>query len=198
MTTTYEGLGTTASLDPEAQTITLIHHSRPNQTRKRQASPWVLQLGAIEAVEWVEKSALKRGWLRLVLRDRVGYDNNQLADLNAFYAGKQKLGPFAEEVDRLIKNAAPTDSPTPPPETWTQRVQRQDRERAEKRDLERAERAEEKRRQREAVDAELREREVRDAERVKQKRRAPLPDDLEIFNSPPRDGGGGLFGGWFD
>lgn len=195
---TYEGLGTTASLDPEAQTITLIHHSRPNLNQKRRASPWVIQLGAIESVEWVEKSALKRGWFRLILRDRAGYDANQLADLNAFYAGKQKVGPFAEEVKRLINTAAPTDSPAPPPEAWTQRVQRQDREHAEKRALERAERAEEKRRQREAAEAERREREARDAERVKQKRRAPLPDDLEIFNSPPRDGGGGLFGGWFD
>ncbi len=96
--TSYEGAGCTAVLDTDAQTLTLTHRGFTTPKAKKVASPRVIPLDTIVDVDLVEKSLMQRGWVRFVTRDRNGYHKLQLEDLNAFFAGKQKLGPFVDAV----------------------------------------------------------------------------------------------------
>lgn len=121
--TTYKGLGCEAVLDTDAGTVTLTHSGMTVQKHKKKSSPWVIPLGAITDVEFKEKSALARGWVRLVLTDRVGWAKDQIEDVNAFFAGKDKVTPFVDAVNVAREGAAPAELPAAPAQSTLSRLQ---------------------------------------------------------------------------
>jgi hypothetical protein len=121
--TTYEGMNCLAVLDTEAGTLTLTHSGMTTPKHKKDASPWVIPLGAISEVEFKEKSALARGWVRAILVDRVGYAKNQLDDTSAFFAGKQKVTEFVDAINTARAEAPPAVMTAVPGQSLVQRME---------------------------------------------------------------------------
>ncbi|WP_237341925.1 PH domain-containing protein [Williamsia soli] len=125
MITTYEGMNCIVVLDTDSQTLTLTHSGMTTPKHKKESSPWVIPLGAIESIEWKEKSAVARGYMRPLLVNRVGWAKTQLEDVNAFFAGKQKLGEFVKQVEGARSfSASVGDFDAAPAESTAQRLQK--------------------------------------------------------------------------
>lgn len=125
-TITYEGMNCEAVLDPAAGTLTLTHGGGITVPKhKKESSPWVIPLGAISDVEFQEKTMLARGWVRIVLTDRTGWDKTQMYDVNAFFAGKEKVTPFVDAINQARAGATPAVMTQQVEETRTQRWARE-------------------------------------------------------------------------
>lgn len=120
--TTYEGFGCSAVLDTEAGTVTLAHHDVTTAKHKKESSPWVIPLGAITDVEFREKNALVRGWVRFILVDRIGYATAEIEDVNAFMTGKHKIGPFIDAINQERPRFPPSRPLTMPKPSMSQRM----------------------------------------------------------------------------
>lgn len=106
---TYEGFGCTATLDIEEGTVTLVHAGVTAPKHKKASSPRVIPLGAIEDVEYVPKTLLKRGYIRLLLRGRAGYDPIEIEDVNTFLLKGKGADQFVEAVRKAASSASPVE-----------------------------------------------------------------------------------------
>lgn len=124
MKVAYEGMGCTAVLDTNAGIVVLNHQGGVTVPKhKKVSSPWVIPLGAIEDVEFQEKSMMARGWVRFVLIDRVGWSKTQLEDVNSFFAGKEKVTPFVDVINAARSGAVRTSMVAQPAESRLQRLE---------------------------------------------------------------------------
>ncbi|MGC0364834.1 hypothetical protein ABH922_002818 [Rhodococcus sp. 27YEA15] len=110
--TRYSGNGTTVIFNPDEQTLTFEHSGILNAKAKKQASPWVIPLGAIESIEWRETKGFKSSEFRAILRSRAGFDDNKMDDFN-FVNGADKITDFAHAVESALADAQPIDDFTP-------------------------------------------------------------------------------------
>lgn len=85
--------------------MTLVHAGMIVQANKKEASPRVIPLGAIESVEFVNTTLVKRGFLRLVLRGRTGYEKDPLEDVNAYMLKGMKKDAAGERFADAIRSA---------------------------------------------------------------------------------------------
>lgn len=104
---THTGLSCVASLDLDAGTVTLIHAGLAAQKHKKDASPRVIPLGAIESVEYSKKTMLKRGHVRLILRGRSGFQDDVFEDVNGYFEKSASGAEFAEAVSAAAAVAEP-------------------------------------------------------------------------------------------
>jgi hypothetical protein len=93
--------------------VTLIHKGIGLPKMKKDASPRVIPLGAVESVEYTEGSFIRPGVLRLRLRGEDGYAHDARNDLNAISLFQDKTG--AAFVEALKEAVAAAD----PVEGWT-------------------------------------------------------------------------------
>lgn len=105
----YAGLGCTATLDVERGTVTLVHSGIAAAKHKKASSPWVIPLGAIEDVEFVPTTLLKRGHMRFLIRGRAGYSAIEGQDVNAFLLKGKGADTFVDGVRRAAAAAAPVE-----------------------------------------------------------------------------------------
>lgn len=78
------GLSCDATFDAVAGTVTLVHSGLASKKHKRDASPRVIPLGAIESIEFSKPALMKRGYVRFVLRGRSGYHPDVIEDVNGY------------------------------------------------------------------------------------------------------------------
>jgi len=101
--TEFQGDGTVATLDTDAQTLTLAHGkwALAIEKKKRTTSPHVIPLHAITDVQRVKKMGV--GEVRITVRDGVGWHKNVHKDLNSF---TEKVGRPSDEFIPLVRAAA--------------------------------------------------------------------------------------------
>ena len=104
---THTGLSCVASLDLDAGTVTLIHSGLAAQKHKKDASPRVIPLGAIESVEYSKKTMLKRGHVRFILRGRSGFQDDVVEDVNGYLEKSASGVEFAQAVSAAAAAAEP-------------------------------------------------------------------------------------------
>lgn len=125
-TMVYQGFGCDAVLDLDAGTVTLTHAGKLVQQHKKLSSPWVIPLGAITEVQYKEKSVLARGWVRFILTDRVGWARDQIEDVNAFFAGKRKVGEFVAAIESARAGVPPVAMTTAPAQSTLAKMKTRD------------------------------------------------------------------------
>lgn len=128
----YEGFGCVATLDFAQAALFLQHDGMAVPNHKKASSPWIIPLGAIERVDFKEKSVTSRGWMRVVLHDRTGWAETTIEDVNAFLAGKQKLGPFVTAIDTARQGVPFAPLPAVPAASTLQRMNDRYEERADR------------------------------------------------------------------
>ncbi|WP_328711062.1 DUF2510 domain-containing protein [Nocardia salmonicida] len=108
----HAGFSCDATLDEDAGTLTLVHSGLAAKKHKRDASPRVIPLGAIESVEFAKSTMVKRGFVRFLLRGRSGYHQDVIEDVNGYLlkGTRDKLAePFVEAVQRALFGVPPVD-----------------------------------------------------------------------------------------
>jgi len=108
----HAGFSCDATLDEDAGTLTLVHSGLAAKKHKRDASPRVIPLGAIESVEFAKSTIVKRGFVRFLLRGRSGYHQDVIEDVNGYLlkGTRDKFAePFVGAVRRALVGVAPVD-----------------------------------------------------------------------------------------
>ncbi|ANS29390.1 hypothetical protein R1CP_23610 [Rhodococcus opacus] len=112
MTTTHTGFSCEATLDVDAGTVTLVHSGIAAKAHKKDASPRVIPLGAIESVDFAKTNIARRGWVRFLLRGGSGYHQQVIEDVNGYLLKGMKdntAEPFVDAVRKAMETATPVD-----------------------------------------------------------------------------------------
>ena len=103
--------GAEVRLDLDAQTLTFHYRGRSLLKSKREASPVVVPLGAIESVAC--KNGRVAGWFQVIRRDRAGWHKDRTSDLHSVSVAVDPTE-FAKRVEAAVALAEPIEA-TPPP-----------------------------------------------------------------------------------
>ncbi|MFD6517280.1 hypothetical protein [Rhodococcus sp. NPDC060176] len=110
MNRAYIGTQSTVTYDPRSETVTFEHRGRSLPKKKRQASPWTVQVGSIEGISWREATTTKPAEMRLLLRGRVGYDKDSQADFN-YISGDEPIRELVDAINAAVQSASPVAPP---------------------------------------------------------------------------------------
>lgn len=108
---TLEAFGCTATVDDQAVTLT---HNGLMTPRFKKSAPWVIPLGAIESIDHLPRDWKNRGYVRFVVRDGVGWHDQELMDMNTFLL-KKPADEFLQVVEQRRANAHPAAMPAAAP-----------------------------------------------------------------------------------
>jgi Protein of unknown function (DUF2510)/Domain of unknown function (DUF4429) len=109
---THMGFGGEATLDVDAGIVSLVHSGVRAKAHKRDASPRVIPLGAIESVDFAKTTVQRRGWVRFLLRGRSGYHEQVVEDINGYLLKGMKddqAEPFVDAVRHAMQGVDPVE-----------------------------------------------------------------------------------------